>query len=147
MNRVKMIALGLTLTAGTIVTSCSTPAEKVEKEQTNVENAEDDLIEANKEYFEEIEEYKREKSEKIAANDKTIMEFKARIDAQKKEAKNDYVKKITELENKNSDLKMKMENYKEDGKANWEKFQNEFNKEMEDLGNSFNEIGNGTNKK
>jgi F0F1-type ATP synthase membrane subunit b/b' len=72
---------------GAILTSCSTPAEKVEDAQDNVVKANEDLDEANQEYLADIENYKKEVAAKIEANNKSIAEFKARKDNKKKEAK------------------------------------------------------------
>lgn len=53
-------------------------------------------------------------------------------------------KKITVLEQKNSDLKKKLDDYKVEDKEQWEKFKVEFSKDMNDLGTAF---GNFLNKK
>lgn len=121
----------------TTFTSCKNSSEKVDKAKANVTEAYTDLEKANKEYQADVEGYRNEASRKVEANNKTIAEFKSRIETQKKEAKADYIKKITELEQKNSDIKKKMDDYKDDGKENWEKFKTEFNHDMEQLGEAF----------
>jgi F0F1-type ATP synthase membrane subunit b/b' len=129
-----------TLLTGAILTSCSSPAEKVENEQKNVEEANKDLDKANKEYLADIENYKKEKADKIAANEQSIAEFKTRMENKKKDAKDDYKKKIAELEQKNSDMKKKMDDYKAEGKEKWEEFKAEFTRDMEELGNAFKDL-------
>jgi len=84
--------------------------------------------------------YKTESLDKIAANEKSIAEFNARTEHEKKEAKADYKAKIAELEQRNTDMKKKMDDYKEDGKENWEKFKVDFNLEMDELNQSFTEF-------
>ncbi len=126
--------------AGAILTSCNTPAEKVKDAQTNVTQANKDLDAANKEYLADIENYRNETADKITANDKSIVEFKARIEHEKKGAKAEYNKKITELEQKNSDLKKKLDDYKSDGKEKWETFKAEFSHDMDELGQAFKDL-------
>lgn len=142
MKRKTILTLALSaITVGTIVSSCSTPAEKVKEKQENVFDAEDDLEEADKAYLKEVNDFKKIKEERIAINEKSLADFRTRIETEKKEAKAEYLKTINELDKKNSDLKLKMENYKEDGKVNWEKFKKDFDYEMEELGKSFSDFG------
>ncbi len=130
-----------TLLSGAIFTSCSTPAEKVENAENNVVKANNELDSANKEYLVDMTNFKKENDEKIAANNKSIAEFNARIDDQKATAKAEYKIKIAELEKKNTDMKKKMDDYKENGKDNWSKFKAEFSHDMDELGKAFKNFG------
>ncbi len=123
-----------------ISTSCNSPAAKVEKAEDNVMEANQQLDEANKEYMAEVENYRKETSEKISSNDQRILELKANIANQKKEVRADYQKKIAALEQKNQELRKKMDDYKADSKDNWEAFKKEFNHDMEELGNAFKDL-------
>lgn len=129
------------LIAGAIVTSCNTPAQKVENAKDNVTEAQEVLDKANQEYLQEyladIESYRKEAAEKIAANDRSIAEFNARIENEKKEAQANYRKRIADLEQKNSDMKKKMDDYKAEGKEKWDKFKEEFSRDMEEVGKAF----------
>lgn len=120
-----------------ILTSCNTPAEKVENEQNNVTAAKEGLDKASKGYQADIESYRKETAAKVVANDQSIAEFKARIEHEKKDAKADYNKKIAELEQKNSGVKKKMDDYKAEGKEKWELFKEEFSRDTDELGNAF----------
>ena len=134
--------------AGVIFISCNTSSQRVENAETNVQEAADDLEKANQEYLTDIEKYKIEAAEKIAANNQTVMEFNARIEKEKKEVRADYRKKISELEKKNSDMKMKIDNYKAEGKEKWIAFKKEFTREVDELGKAFNELtGNNAKQK
>ncbi|MBC7863694.1 MAG: hypothetical protein IAF38_12015 [Bacteroidia bacterium] len=121
------------LIAGTFFTSCNTPAEKVENEQNNVIEAKEDLAKANQELLDDMDSYRKEKTEIIAANEKSIADFKERIEKEKKSARAEYEEKIVVLEQKNSDMKRKMDDYKADGKEGWEQFKTEFSRDMSDL--------------
>jgi len=141
-QRIKMKKSILALAASALIaaatlTSCNTPAKKVEEAQNDVKEANKDLDKANKEYLADIESYKKEMAEKIAANNQSIAEFNARIANQKREAAADYKLKITELQQKNSDMKRHMDEYKAEGKEKWEKFKTEFGHDMEELGKAF----------
>jgi chromosome segregation ATPase len=135
----------LTLTAFTFITtamltSCNTPAEKVENAENNLKEANKDLNKANEEYLADVEKYKQETADKIAANERSIAEFNARIAKEKKDAKADYKKKIKMLEQRNSDMKKKMDDYKADGKEKWEKFKTEFSHDMDEVGKAFKDL-------
>ena len=123
-----------------VLTACNTPAEKVEHAQENVTEANNDLNKANEAYLADVETYRIETTNKINSNNQSIIDFNARIDGQKNEAKADYRKKVAELETKNSDMKKRMEDYKADSKENWESFKTEFNHDMDELGNAFRDL-------
>ena len=126
---------------GSILTSCSTPAQKVENAQNNVTEANLDLNKANEEYLADIEKYRKETADKIAANNLSISDFNARIEREKNEVKADSKKKIAVLEQKNSDIKKRMEDYQADGKEKWELFKAEFSHDMNELGIALKDLG------
>jgi DNA replication protein DnaC len=130
------MALGA-LIAGALVMGCNTSATKVENAQDNVTQAEKDLAKANEEYLADVEKYRQEAAVKIAANNQSIADFNARMANEKAEARADYKKKIDAIEQKNSDLKKKLEEYKAEGKDSWENFKSEFSRDMDELGTAF----------
>jgi hypothetical protein len=135
-------ALGIgTLIAVSSLSSCQTSAEKVGTAETKVNEANENLADArmelNKAQSDSVSEYytfKKESELKIAAHEKSIAEFKARIASEKKENRAKYEKKLAELEQKNTDMKKKLEDYKEDGKDKWMAFKTEFTHDMDNLG-------------
>jgi len=132
---------------GAILTSCETSAEKVAKAEINLNQANKDLDEAQEEYVADIESYRKETDEKITTNEKSIAEFEARIANEKKEAKDDYNKKITTLQQKDIDMKKRMDDYKADGKENWELFKADFTKGMDEIGESLRDLTSKHSKK
>ena len=132
-----LIITSVSVATLTFLTSCSSPEKKVEHAQEEVNEANEDLVKANQEYLADIETYRLNTADRIAANEKNIIEFNARIEAKKKDATEDYKKKVADLENKNNDMKKRMADYKVDSKENWENFKREFNRDMDDLGHSF----------
>jgi hypothetical protein len=121
--------------------SCDNAAQKVVKAEENVVDAEKDLQMAQEEYLLDIKEYRLLSAEKIEANEKSIAEFNARIEKEKKNVSADYKAKIIALEQKNSDMKKKMDDYREEGKDKWEIFKTEFGRDMDDLGESISNFG------
>ena len=123
-----------------ILTSCSSPSEKAEQAQKKVAKASDALNAANEEYLADIENCRKETRDKISTNDKIITELKERVADVKGDAKGDYNRSISELEQKNQEMKRKMEEYKADGKEKWELFKIDFNKGMDDIGKSLKDL-------
>lgn len=129
-----IFTLGVTmLIAGIMIMGCQSSTKKLENAQNEVADAYDKLDAANDEYLADVEKYRIETAERIAVNDKSISEFKTRIQYEKMVAKEDYEKKIAALEQKNSDIKKKMDEYKADGKENWLIFKKQFNNDMDEL--------------
>ena len=125
-----------------ILTGCGNPSpeQKVENAQNNVTEANKQLDKANQEYLADMDNYRKETDAKVAANDKIIADLKARIDMQKKEAQDEYKKKIDELEQKNAEMKKKIGDYKAEGKEKWEQFKAECNHDMDGLSKAFNDL-------
>lgn len=128
------------LIGGGILISCNTPAEKVENAENKVAEANNNLDSANKAYLADIENYRKETADKIAANEKSVADFNERIETEKKETRAEYKKKIAELNKKNSDMKKRMDDYKADGKGKWEIFKAEFSHDMDGLGKAFKDL-------
>src|SRR5581483_12147060 len=119
------------------LSGCNTPTEKLENAKEKANEANSNLDKANLDYKTDVENYRKETTAKIAANDKSIADFKARIESDKQDAKNDYNKKVAELEQKNTDMKKKMDDYQLAGKEKWELFKVEFSHSMDELAKAF----------
>ena len=140
MKNFNLVLTVCTFIVGSFLTSCTSPAEKVENAQTKVEDAKKDLADANQAYLMEIENYRKETGDKITANEQSIAEFKAEVAKAKKDVKAGYEKQIVELEQKNSEMKKKLGEYKAENKENWVKFKTEFGADMDNLGKAFKEF-------
>lgn len=134
MKTFKLTLSALALVAGMGLISCDSSADKVEKAETEVKEANENLVDANAEYLADVERFKAETALKIDENAKSIADFNARIANDKKAAKAEYKEKIAALELKNTDMKKKIADYKADGKDGWAKFKEEFNHDMDELG-------------
>lgn len=135
----------LTITALTCIsllslTSCDNTAQNVADAKSEVKEANMDLEKANKEHEAEVEKFRKEAAEKIAENEKSIAEFKARKAADKKIATDDYNKKLEALEHKNSDMKKQMDDYKFTSEEKWELFKTEFSNGLSEIGKAFTDL-------
>lgn len=119
------------------IAGCNSPKQKAEK----LENAEENVIEAQQELNEavidstnEYDRFKAESEAKLIANDVKIAALKDQLKTDKKEIRTKYEKQLTELEQKNAKLKSNIGEYKETDKSNWEKFKVSFNEDLDALG-------------
>lgn len=136
-----IFAIAITaLVVGTSITSCDSSTKKVEDAAVKVDEASEDLTDAKKEFNEEYAKFQTESEARMVENDKQIAELKANKAQLKKEAKADYDKKIKDIEEKNSALRIKMNEYKEEGNDKWESFKREFNHDMDELGQSLKDL-------
>jgi outer membrane murein-binding lipoprotein Lpp len=120
-----------------LFSGCSTPSQKVENAETDVVKAEAALEAA---YKDDMANYRAETTVRIAANEKSMAEFKERIATEKEEARSEYLAKIEVLERGNTNMKKRIDDYKSDGKENWKQFKEAFNNEMDDLGNALQDL-------
>lgn len=147
MNKLMMLPMVLLTVLAITQAGCNSSTKKLENAQENAKDANEELTEAETNYLEDMKLYKEENDARIAANQKSIDDFKARIKADKKEATAEYRKKIADLETKNTDMKKKLDDYKEEGSENWKKFKEEFSKDMSELGTAFKDFTTTDNKK
>ena len=111
MKKLTQIIVTIFVASGMFFTGCKTPEEKVENAEENVIDANEDLAAENEAFLQEIEEYKKNTNAQIAANEKSIKDFNARIATKKSDAKVAYEKRIAELNSKNTDMKKKMDDF------------------------------------
>lgn len=136
----------ITFATGTMLTSCSSPSEKVDSAKADIEAAQHDLDQAKQDYAEQYQKFKLESDEKITANEKLIADLKAYSQNKKKEAKITYDQTISSLEETNEAMKAKVRDYKEEGNEAWEAFKREFNHDMDELGKSINNLSQNNTK-
>ncbi len=139
-NSIVKMATIVLITLGSL-SSCNSPEKKVENAQENVNDAQLNLEKAEADYVADMEKFKRETDDRIVTNQKSIDDFNAKISTEKKEAREEYRKRINELEQKNKDMKKRMDEYKPEGNEKWQSFKREFNSDMEQLGNALKGLG------
>lgn len=123
------------LVAGTLLTACEKSSEqKVAGAKETVGEAKQELNDAQTKYLAEWQTFKRESDSTIAANEKRIDAFKEKMEKAGHKAKAKYSKQVTDLEQKNRDLKKKLDEYKDEGESKWEEFKTSFNHDMDAIG-------------
>jgi hypothetical protein len=131
----------IALASSIVLTSCMSPAEKVESSAENVEDAQEDLNQAKRDYNEEYNQFKIDSEQKITANEQLIIDLKLYSKDKKAEAKANYEKAISDLEMKNRAMKERIATQKESNNEKWQTFKNEFNHDMDELGNALRDLG------
>jgi phage-related minor tail protein len=102
----------------------------------NLQQAKQDLKDAQSEFNKDWKQFKVDANLKIKANEKSIAEFKVKIKKEDRKFKAQYKKEVTVLEQKNVELKNKLREYKYEGKDKWEEFKIGFNHDMDVVGKS-----------
>ena len=134
--------------AGSVFTSCKSPAQKEEAAQAEVMDAQQDLDEAvndaNAESqkvatAEEWDAFKIDANEKIKSNDARIAELTIKLNKPGVILDPLYKKRIQTLEQQNKDLTARLDVY-EKHNSDWETFKREFNHDMDELGQAIKDI-------
>jgi hypothetical protein len=122
---------------GFILTSCQSLGNKKDKAQLKLEEKAKKLKEAKQLQIlainDSIKLFRKEALVKIEANEKQIIDFKAKITTKKKESKAEYEKKLNALEQKNTALKLKLNTLKAEGIEKWTPYKFDFNNDLNEL--------------
>lgn len=136
-----ILAVATSLLAGAIFTSCQSNNQKVEAAKDKVQDARQDLIEAQTDAYdaevvkinsEEWKAFKIETENNIENNDLRIAELKVQLEKPGQTFDPIFKNRIEVLEQKNLDMKNRLSNYK-NNQSDWEVFKSEFNHDMEEL--------------
>jgi hypothetical protein len=114
--------------------------KKEDKSQEMIQDAKQNVAEANLDLNNAIEKFKIVTVERISANEKKIAEFKDKIAGENAENKAKLENKLAELEQKNKEMKAKLAAYKNNGNEQWDEFKTEFNHDMKELGKAFSDL-------
>jgi uncharacterized protein YpmB len=150
-----IIILGSTLILTVIIiTGCFSSSTKIKNAEDKVQEAKMDLAEAKTDLFlikldtiSNYDQFKMEAEKLVIAQEKSMEEFKAWFESEKKGMDAEHEKRLAIMENKNNELKTKLADFKEDGQGTWIAFRNEFNRDMNELGNSLKDLFTVENKK
>jgi uncharacterized protein YeaO (DUF488 family) len=126
------------------VVSCNNSTE--DKTTETVVKKDTVVIEENKDVVtvvvatpEEWNAFKADAEAKIEANEKRIVELKAKMNKPGKLLDKMRADRIAALEQRNRDLRLKITAY-ETEKTDWQKFKEEFNHDMDELGKAIGDI-------
>lgn len=145
-NRIlKVTILGCFLIAG-MANCVKTHKQKVKSAQIEVVEAKQDLQQSRADSA-EYAKYKAEVEIILKENKMKIAALKANMKSVDKESQTLYNKMIDELDQKNSELELKIKEFQKDSKENWDNFRLDFNKQMDQLGKSISEMAHKNMKK
>lgn len=109
--------------------------ENLKEANKDVVDAKKDLKKAEKDSVSEYQKFRKDSEVKIKNNEKTIADLKVKHSKMTDKEKATYQKKVSELEQKNANLKKKLANYKNnEGHDKWTTFNVEFKHDMDELG-------------
>jgi hypothetical protein len=127
--------------SGTLLTGCGkTSEQKVNNDKDSVNDAKQELKNAQTAYLADWETFKNESMQKINANEKRIDAFKEKMEKAGTKARAKYSKDVAVLEQKNRGLQKKLEEYKDEGKSKWEEFKTNFKHDMDGLGKTMEDL-------
>jgi hypothetical protein len=138
----------IALMAGAIFTGCQSSVQKQEAAKAKVQDARQDLNEAQKDAnaigqevatAEEWETFKKESEVKIRANEVRITELNVKMKKPGETFDELYAKKIADLELQNKEMKSRLTAY-EKSQTNWESFKREFNHDMDEIGKALRDL-------
>jgi hypothetical protein len=125
------------LVVGIIYTGCGDNRENAKE---NVQQANQEMMDAQTEYDKEWKLFKTEAEAKISVNQKTIDDFKTAMVTTSSKFKAKYENQVLTLEQKNIELMKKLNDYQYKGKENWEEFKRGFNDDIYLVENSLKDI-------
>ena len=143
-----ILAVTITLMAGTIFSSCQSSIQKQEAAQDKVQDARQDLNAAQKDASaaaqvvataEEWKTFKSESELKIRDNEIRITELNVKMKKPGEIFDEIYEKKITNLEQQNKEMRARLVAY-EKSQSNWESFKREFNHDMDAIGQALKDL-------
>jgi len=124
-----------------IVTSCSSPEQKIENAEAKVVEAKQDSAKAvvNAASADEWKMFKNDAEATIKNNEIRIGNLKMKM--KQPTSPNDlvYTNRINDLDQQNQNLKHKIDVYDKEH-SDWQVFKNEFNHDMEGLGKAFKDL-------
>ena len=127
--------------AGTLITGCEkTPEQKLEANKETIAQAKQDTASVRAERAKEWQTFKAESEVQIAANEKRIDAYEAKMEKAGPKAKAKYSKEITELKKKNHELKEKLEDYKDADQSKWQEFKTNFKADMDAVGKTMKDL-------
>lgn len=140
----RKLILSLTIIAflaGTISTSFGQVPDKqavkarenLKEEKKDVVGAKKDLKVAQKDSVSDYQKLTKESEVKFKANEKSIAALRDLITRSNSTEKAVYQKKLSLLENKNSDLKKELADYKALGQTQFATFKSKFNRDLDQL--------------
>jgi len=140
MRNIIILLAAIGLVSAVSILSCNDSAQNTETTQNSKADSTGINDSVNNDYMKDMESYRKQITDTIDANLKSIDDFKVKIQHDKKHAKAYYDEKIEALEKSNTAMKTKIVEYKAEGKEKWEAFKKDFSNGMDTLGKAFKDL-------
>lgn len=137
MKNAYLIISVILLITGSVFTGCN---DNRENAKDNVEQANQDMIDAQVQFEKDWQQFKSDAESRINANQQQINDFKTAMKSTSTKFKAKYENEVLTLEQKNIELKKKLNDFKYERKENWEVFKTTFNNDMNLVSNALNDI-------
>ncbi|MBK7713328.1 MAG: hypothetical protein IPJ37_22145 [Bacteroidales bacterium] len=127
--------------AGTVTTSFGQAPDKesvkarenLKQEKKDVVVAKQDLIVAQKDSVSDYQQLTKESNDKFKTNEKNIADLRSKIVINNSKDQAADQKKVSNLEQKNNDLKKELAEYKVEGQTKFSTFKTKFNRDLDEL--------------
>jgi hypothetical protein len=143
MKKILLMPLTALLVSCTLYTALAQQPQSNAKMAKDKQNEKDVLafnMATKKDYAAKYDAFKKNADARIESNSDKIKKLKDDYPADATVTqKEDFNKRVTYLEQKNDDLKMRLKAYKPE--SNWGEFKTKFNHDMKNLGHSFSAFG------
>jgi hypothetical protein len=121
--------------------SCNSSENQLKTRGDYVIEGEDDLEKVQREYFNEVQDYKRSFTQVIEENEQRIEVLRLEIPLKEEDTQDGFRKKLKDLKKKNEQLKTKLKNHKfSKDHSSWEKFKTEVDVELQTVKKSLNDL-------
>lgn len=137
MKNAYLIISVILLITGSVFTGCN---DNRENARDNVEQANQDMIDAQVQFEKDWQQLKSDAESRINANQQQINDFKTAMKSTSTKFKAKYENEVLTLEQKNIQLKKNLNDFKYERKENWEVFKTTFNNDMDVVSNALNDI-------
>ncbi len=147
MKKIVFTLAATALIAGVLFTSCNSSSRKIKNAEDKVLDAKEavidtkiDLTQARQVSVNEFQQFKTDFQNLISTNEKKIAGLKLSIADASQKNKIQFGEKLSVLEKRNNELKIKLAEYKEDETDQWKAFKLEFKHDMDELGKAFSDF-------
>ena len=147
MKKIVFTLAATALIAGVLFTSCNSSSRKIKNAEDKVLDAKEavidtkiDLTQARQVSVNEFQQFKTDFQNLISSNEKKIAGLKLSIADASQKNKVQFGKKLSVLEKRNNELKIKLAEYEKDETDQWKAFKLEFKHDMDELGKAFSDF-------
>ena len=126
------VTISAVLTVAAFI-SCNNPSKTEGNQQNTGKDSITKIDSLTTNYTNDMNTYKEKMTDTLATIDRKIDEFKEKLKQEGKDAKADYKKTISDLDQRGKELKKKLDEYSDKGKDKWDEFKKDFNRDMDTL--------------